>query len=108
VFFSSDYVFDGLAGPYDESAATAPASIYGRHKVETEQRVLDAGAVVIRTTAVRLRATPWQELRPSTYQPSRRRRDCHDPAPTISATLCRGCAARHPGGLESGAPHPIL
>jgi dTDP-4-dehydrorhamnose reductase len=52
VFFSSDYVFDGLAGPYDENAPTAPVSVYGRHKVETEQRVLNVGAVVIRTTSV--------------------------------------------------------
>jgi dTDP-4-dehydrorhamnose reductase len=52
VFFSSDYVFDGAAGPYDETAATAPLSAYGRQKLEVEKRVLDAGATVVRTTTV--------------------------------------------------------
>ncbi|MDQ2953123.1 MAG: SDR family oxidoreductase [Chloroflexota bacterium] len=52
VFFSSDYVFDGSAGPYDETAPVAPLSTYGRHKLEVEQRVLGAGATVVRTTTV--------------------------------------------------------
>jgi dTDP-4-dehydrorhamnose reductase len=58
VFFSSDYVFDGSAGPYDETAAAAPLSIYGRHKLEVERRVLDAGATVVRTTTVFGREQP--------------------------------------------------
>jgi dTDP-4-dehydrorhamnose reductase len=52
VFFSSDYVFDGSAGPYDESDATSPLSVYGRHKLEVEKRVVDAGETVVRTTTV--------------------------------------------------------
>ena len=52
VFFSSDYVFDGIAGPYDELAPTAPLSVYGRHKLEVEERVLAAYETVIRTTTV--------------------------------------------------------
>lgn len=52
VFFSSDYVFDGAAGPYDEIARTAPLSVYGRHKLEVEARVLAAHETVIRTTTV--------------------------------------------------------
>jgi len=52
VFFSSDYVFDGAAGPYDETAVTRPLSTYGRHKVEVEQHVLGANATVLRTTTV--------------------------------------------------------
>ncbi len=52
VFFSSDYVFDGRSGPYDEAATTSPISVYGRHKREVEERVLDAGGTVVRTTSV--------------------------------------------------------
>lgn len=36
VHISTDYVFDGLAGPYDESAVPAPISVYGRTKREGE------------------------------------------------------------------------
>jgi dTDP-4-dehydrorhamnose reductase len=71
VFFSTDYVFDGAAavfdgaavgledfeqyaGPYDEEARTHPLSVYGRTKLEGEQRVMQAhdGALVLRTTWV--------------------------------------------------------
>ena len=52
VAYSSDYVFDGNAGPYAEGAATAPLSVYGRLKVELERLVLAAGGTIIRTTGV--------------------------------------------------------
>lgn len=52
VFFSSDYVFDGASGPYDEAAATRPLCVYGRLKAEIEGLVLAAGGTVIRTTTV--------------------------------------------------------
>lgn len=52
VFFSTDYVFDGEAGPYDEEARTNPLSVYARHKHDVEQRVLEAGGTVVRTTTV--------------------------------------------------------
>ncbi len=38
-FFSSDYVFDGAAGPYAEDAEPRPLSVYGRHKLEGERIV---------------------------------------------------------------------
>jgi dTDP-4-dehydrorhamnose reductase len=39
VFFSSDYVFSGAAGPYAEDAATGPQNVYGRHKLEAERLI---------------------------------------------------------------------
>ncbi|WP_435021243.1 SDR family oxidoreductase [Tundrisphaera sp. TA3] len=37
VYFSTDYVFDGVAGPYDEKSPTRPLSVYGQAKLEAEQ-----------------------------------------------------------------------
>lgn len=39
VFISTDYIFDGQNGPYDESAEANPISIYGRHKWDAEQLI---------------------------------------------------------------------
>lgn len=36
VYFSTDYVFDGVAGPYAEDAPTNPLSAYGRAKHDAE------------------------------------------------------------------------
>ena len=54
VCFSSDQVYTGLAdnGPFAEDVSLHPANVYGRHKLEAEQRVLD-----ISPDAVMLRAT---------------------------------------------------
>jgi dTDP-4-dehydrorhamnose reductase len=57
VYFSTEYVFDGLTenpGPYVETARTAPLNVYGKTKLEGEQRVLAAHpeALVVRTTVV--------------------------------------------------------
>lgn len=40
VFFSSDLVFDGRTGNYNESAIPSPLSVYARTKVEAEKVVL--------------------------------------------------------------------
>jgi dTDP-4-dehydrorhamnose reductase len=40
IFFSTDLVFDGLAGNYDETAAVHPLSAYAKTKAEAERLVL--------------------------------------------------------------------
>jgi dTDP-4-dehydrorhamnose reductase len=51
IFFSTDLVFDGRAGFYQESAAVNPLSVYGETKAAAEQVVLaNANHTVIRTS----------------------------------------------------------
>lgn len=54
VFYSSDYVFDGLGGPFGEDDTPNPRSVYGQSKLGGEQAVVTAcrRAVVIRTSVV--------------------------------------------------------
>jgi dTDP-4-dehydrorhamnose reductase len=54
IHLSSDYVFDGEDGPYDENAKPHPISYYGRTKWESERevsRILD-DIVIARTTVL--------------------------------------------------------
>ena len=51
LFFSTDLVFDGRAGNYDESAAVNPLSAYAKTKVEAERIVLaNPKHTVVRTS----------------------------------------------------------
>jgi dTDP-4-dehydrorhamnose reductase len=54
VFYSSEYVFDGAAGPYDEQALPRPLSVYGRAKLEAENAIREVleDALIVRTTVV--------------------------------------------------------
>jgi dTDP-4-dehydrorhamnose reductase len=54
VFLSTDYVFDGLRGPYFEDDKTNPLSIYAKHKLMAEEAVLKNSAehLVLRITNV--------------------------------------------------------
>lgn len=61
ITFSSDLVFDGAAQtPYVESDQPTPLNIYGRSKLEAEERVLAIypNALVVRTSAF---FSPWDE-----------------------------------------------
>jgi dTDP-4-dehydrorhamnose reductase len=53
-FFSTDYVFDGAAGPYAEDDTAHALSVYGQTKLDGERAILDAhpNALVLRTTTV--------------------------------------------------------
>jgi len=67
VFYSTDYVFDGVAGPFGEDDTPRPLSIYGRSKQEGERAVQEAcrRAVVIRTSVV---YGPERQEKNSVYQ----------------------------------------
>ena len=54
VFFSSDYVFDGLDGPYAESDPVHPICEYGRQKVLGEHYIAlnVSNFLIVRTTVV--------------------------------------------------------
>ena len=58
IFYSSDYVFDGVKGTYTEEDAPCPINEYGRQKAEAERGVLaaDPRNLVIRTSG----AYGWQ------------------------------------------------
>lgn len=54
IFLSSDYVFDGQAGGYDDAARPNPGTEYGRQKAEVEQALpgLTADWLVLRLSKV--------------------------------------------------------
>lgn len=54
VFFSTEYVFDGKAGPYSEEDQPNPISYYGKTKLEGEKVIRDnlGDYLIIRTTVV--------------------------------------------------------
>src|SRR5262252_5555446 len=54
VFYSTEYVFDGKNGPYQEEDNPAPLSVYGRTKLAAEQAIgeICPDALIIRTTVL--------------------------------------------------------
>ncbi len=54
IFISTDYIFDGSNGPYDEDASPNPLSVYGRHKLEAESLVTSTltDYIILRITNV--------------------------------------------------------
>jgi len=54
IYFSSDYIFDGVAGPYNEDSLANPLSEYGRQKLIAEHHIALRcfSYLIIRTTIV--------------------------------------------------------
>lgn len=54
VFLSSEYVFDGVSGPYDEMALAKPLSVYGWQKLAAEHYIaaFSRDWLIVRTTVV--------------------------------------------------------
>lgn len=54
VYFSTDYIFDGKAGPYCEDDLPRPLGVYGRSKFDAEEIIRDMFKeyLIIRTTGV--------------------------------------------------------
>jgi dTDP-4-dehydrorhamnose reductase len=54
VFLSTDYVFDGIEGNFDDDHQTAPTTIYGKHKkiVEDEIKSLTDDFLVLRLSKI--------------------------------------------------------
>ena len=67
VYYSSDYVFDGTAGPYAEEARPHPLGVYGESKWQGEQAVQAAlpRALIVRTSVV---YGPERQEKNSAYQ----------------------------------------
>ncbi|MDO8469130.1 MAG: SDR family oxidoreductase [Candidatus Peribacter sp.] len=60
IYYSSDYVFDGSAGPYREADTPHPLSEYGRQKLDIERLLAEKfpASIIIRTTTV----YGWEDL----------------------------------------------
>ena len=54
VFYSTEYVFDGTAGPYSETDPISPQGVYARSKADAERavRALVENHLILRTTVV--------------------------------------------------------
>jgi len=54
VFYSTDYIFDGEEGPYDEHSEGRPANVYGKSKLAAENLVQELlkDYLILRTTVV--------------------------------------------------------
>ena len=54
VYYSTDYIFDGKSGPYDEEDQPCPTSNYGKSKLEAERVIQETleDYLILRTTVV--------------------------------------------------------
>ncbi len=54
VFISTDYLFDGIKGPYDEKDLPNPVNVYGYHKLLAEHHIATCSIdyLIVRTTVV--------------------------------------------------------
>jgi dTDP-4-dehydrorhamnose reductase len=54
VYYSTEYVFDGVNGAYDDAASLCPIKVRGRSKLAAEQQLLNVNpaTLLVRTTVV--------------------------------------------------------
>lgn len=54
IYISTDFVFDGTAGPYSESDPIGPLSVYAKSKVSAEKAVMESGLpwTILRTMII--------------------------------------------------------
>ena len=119
IHISTDYVFDGTKdGPYVEDDPTAPINVYGRTKLEGEQRVAKACErhLILRTAWVH---SPWgvnfvkTMLRLATTRPNIGVVDDQKGSPTYSphlAAIVLAIATRvaaDPAGTRWGVYHAV-
>ena len=73
VYFSTEYLFDGVSGPYAEDDPVNPQSVYALSKLEGERRAVEENprTIVIRTTVV---YGPERQGKNTVYQMLRRAR----------------------------------
>jgi dTDP-4-dehydrorhamnose reductase len=68
IFLSSEYLFDGMDAPYDETAVPRPLQEYGRHKLAGEAAVSASGlAHWIVRTSVLYGEDVWQPVAVTSY-----------------------------------------
>lgn len=105
-FFSTEYVFDGQNGPYGETSAVNPLSVYGAAKLAGERAVAEAcpEALIVRTTVV---YGPERQGKNAAYQILRRLcggQDVQAPSDQVTTpTYNRDLAAAVLGLLRRGA-----
>lgn len=100
VHLSTDFIFDGAAGPYDEMAAANPLSFYGKSKLAAEKLLLDSSISysIIRTVLVygvaedmsRSNIVLWAKSALEKGQPLRIVSDQFR-TPTLAEDLATGC-----------------
>ncbi|MFM2376605.1 MAG: hypothetical protein RLZZ165_1702 [Bacteroidota bacterium] len=99
VHISTDFVFDGAAGPYTEKAIPNPLSVYGRSKLEAENIVMSSGIryAIARTMLVfgvvpdmsRSNIVLWAKKTLEAHQPIRAVNDQWR-CPTLAEDLAEG------------------
>jgi dTDP-4-dehydrorhamnose reductase len=119
IHISTDYVFDGTKdGPYVEDDPTAPINVYGRTKLEGEQRIAKACErhLILRTAWVH---SPWgvnfvkTMLRLATTRPNIGVVDDQKGSPTYAPHLAAivlaiaSRVARNPAGVRWGVYHAV-
>lgn len=100
VHLSTDFIFDGAAGPYDESAAPNPLSFYGKSKLAAEKLLLESTISwsILRTVLVygvaedmsRSNIVLWAKSALEKGQPLRIVSDQFR-TPTLAEDLAKGC-----------------